>query len=833
MKKTNKTSLCQEYDISGMVCASCALTIEKTVSHLPGMTQTTVNLATEKMSVTYDPTQVTQTDIETTVHDAGYGARLIHDSRKQAEEKEERQQSELHALYRRFIISLILTVPLIYIGFFGLHGAPLPPVLQPHSSPFPFAGVQIILCLPVLSINWPYFTAGFTALIKGHPNMDSLVALGAGIAFLASLGETCCLFYIPSLVTHLCYESAATIVTLITLGKYWELHAKGQASHAISHLMTLAPDTAYVLRNDHEEQIPTEDIRRGDQIIIRPGDRIPVDGIVSEGISTVDESLLTGESLPVSKQKGETVIGGSLNLSGSFHMTATRLGEDTALSHMIHLVEEAQASKAPVSRLADKIAGIFVPTIISIALITSFLWVIVGHVPWTTGVMIGISILVVACPCALGLATPTAIMVATGRGAEQGILIRSGEALENASHVTTIAFDKTGTLTTGHITVTHMYPEDPQRSDLLSLAAILEHNSHHPLATAFQETCPYDFSTSTPVTHFRSIPGKGISAVYKNHTYFLGNQTLLTEQNILISDTLLHTCYQEQQKGEICIFLAEDDHCIGAFTLADPLKEDSRSTLIYLQQHGYKTVMLTGDNKITAQALARHLGTIMVYSNVLPGEKKQIIDTLQKHGEVVAMVGDGVNDAPALSASTVGIAIGTGSDVALDSADIVLKRSVMTDLLTALSLSKKTMTNIHENLGWALLYNIIMVPLAAGLPLVWNGPLLHPSISAACMACSSLIVVLNALRLRHCHLTVPINHIDSRKEKQPMEKEFSVTGMKCQGCVATVHDALAAVPGVQSVSVNLESQEATVQGTFDTTAILNSLQTTPYTIAEK
>ena len=759
MKKTNKTSLCQEYDISGMVCASCALTIEKTVSRLPGMTQAAVNLATEKMSVTYDPTQVTQTDIETTVHNAGYGAHLIQDSRKQAAEKEERQQNELHALHRRFIISLILTVPLIYIGFFGIHGAPLPPVFQPKSSPFSFAIAQIILCLPVLCINWSYFTAGFTALLKGHPNMDSLVALGAGIACLTSLGETCCLFYMPSLVTHLCYESAATIVTLITLGKYWELRAKGQASHAISHLMTLAPNTACVLRNDHEEQIPTQDIRCGDQILIRPGDRIPVDGIVSDGISTVDESLLTGESLPVSKKRGETVIGGSLNLSGSFHMTATRLGDDSALSHMIHLVEEAQASKAPVSRLADKIAGIFVPTIISIAFVTSLLWIIVGHAPWTTGLMIGISVLVAACPCALGLATPTAIMVSTGRGAEQGILVRSGEALENASRVTTIAFDKTGTLTTGHIKVTHVYPENSQRSDLLSLAAILEHDSHHPLATAFQESYPNDFSTSTPVTHFQSITGKGISAVYKNHTYFLGNQTLLTEQNILISDTLLDTCYQEQQKGEICIFLAEDNHCLGAFTLADPLKDDSQSTLLYLQEHGYKTVMLTGDDEITAQALAHNLGTIKVYSNVLPDEKKQIIDDLQNHGEVVAMVGDGINDAPALATSTVGIAIGTGSDVALDSADIVLKRSVMTDLLTALSLSKKTMTNIHENLGWALLYNIIMVPLAAGLPLLWNGPLLHPSISAACMACSSVIVVLNALRLRHCHLTFPINQI--------------------------------------------------------------------------
>lgn len=787
----------QQYDIAGMVCASCAQTIEKAVSKLPGMNAASVNLATEKMSVSYDPAEVDETLIEKTVHDAGYEASAIVDERMQTAAKIERQKKLVASLWRRFWISAILSLALLYIGMLAPFGAPLPWWLAQRTAPVAFAFAQLALCVPTIALNWAIFRVGFSTLFKGHPNMDSLVAVGSGAAFLYSCFATALILAgRTGYAGRLYYESSAVILALITLGKYLETRAKGQASDAIVRLMDLAPKTATVVREGVEKRVPADAVIPGDVVIVRPGEQIPVDGQVIEGTSSVDESLITGESMPVAKKAGDDVVGGSLNTTGAFRMTATKVGSNTALAQIVSLVEDAQTRKAPIARIADRISGVFVPVIMGIAVLVGLAWMVFGHQNWIFALTVAIAVLVIACPCALGLATPTAVMVGTGVGAAKGILIKSGESLENACRITTVALDKTGTITMGLPSVVGVMPfESGSMTDtgaagtdatsaagmsaetasagaataaenrLLLLAARAERNSEHPLATAViaeaakrglldgagdgtSITNAGTASSSAPATAFTALSGKGVRATVDGREVLLGNARLMDESGVVLSAEAVSQAARFANAGATPLFVAADGAALGLIAVADPVKPSSAAAIARLRAAGIRTVMLTGDNQRTARAIARQVGVDDVRSGVLPADKETIVAQLQKSGENVAMVGDGINDAPALAQADTGIAIGSGTDVAIASADIVLMRSDLQDVPTAIALSRATMTNIKENLFWALFYNVIGVPIAAGVLWLFGGPTLNPMISAACMACSSVIVVLNALRLR-------------------------------------------------------------------------------------
>lgn len=787
----------QQYDIAGMVCASCAQTIEKAVSKLPGMNAASVNLATEKMSVSYDPAEVDETLIEKTVHDAGYEASAIVDERMQTAAKIERQKKLVASLWRRFWISAILSLALLYIGMLAPFGAPLPWWLAQRTAPVAFAFAQLALCVPTIALNWAIFRVGFSTLFKGHPNMDSLVAVGSGAAFLYSCFATALILAgRTGYAGRLYYESSAVILALITLGKYLETRAKGQASDAIVRLMDLAPKTATVVREGVEKRVPADAVIPGDVVIVRPGEQIPVDGQVIEGTSSVDESLITGESMPVAKKAGDDVVGGSLNTTGAFRMTATKVGSNTALAQIVSLVEDAQTRKAPIARIADRISGVFVPVIMGIAVLVGLAWMVFGHQNCIFALTVAIAVLVIACPCALGLATPTAVMVGTGVGAAKGILIKSGESLENACRITTVALDKTGTITMGLPSVVGVMPfESGSMTDtgaagtdatsaagmsaetagagaataaenrLLLLAARAERNSEHPLATAViaeaakrglldgagdgtSITNAGTASSSAPATAFTALSGKGVRATVDGREVLLGNARLMDESGVVLSAEAVSQAARFANAGATPLFVAADGAALGLIAVADPVKPSSAAAIARLRAAGIRTVMLTGDNQRTARAIARQVGVDDVRSGVLPADKETIVAQLQKSGENVAMVGDGINDAPALAQADTGIAIGSGTDVAIASADIVLMRSDLQDVPTAIALSRATMTNIKENLFWALFYNVIGVPIAAGVLWLFGGPTLNPMISAACMACSSVIVVLNALRLR-------------------------------------------------------------------------------------
>lgn len=785
----------QQYDIAGMVCASCAQTIEKAVSKLPGMNAASVNLATEKMSVSYNPAEVDETLIEKTVHGAGYEASAIVDERMQTAAKIERQKKLVASLWRRFWISAILSLALLYIGMLAPFGAPLPWWLAQRTAPVAFAFAQLALCVPTIALNWAIFRVGFSTLFKGHPNMDSLVAVGSGAAFLYSCFATALILAgRTGYAGRLYYESSAVILALITLGKYLETRAKGQASDAIVRLMDLAPKTATVVREGVEKRVLADAVIPGDVVIVRPGEQIPVDGQVIEGTSSVDESLITGESMPVAKKADDDVVGGSLNTTGAFRMTATKVGSNTALAQIVSLVEDAQTRKAPIARIADRISGVFVPVIMGIAMLVGLAWMVFGHQNWIFALTVAIAVLVIACPCALGLATPTAVMVGTGVGAAKGILIKSGESLENACRITTVALDKTGTITMGLPSVVGVMPFESgsmtntgaagtdatsaagmgaettgaataAENRLLLLAARAERNSEHPLAAAvIAETAKRGLlgdagdgtsitnagtaSSSASATAFTALSGKGVRATVDGREVLLGNARLMDESGVVLSAEAVSQTARFANAGATPLFVAADGAALGLIAVADPVKPSSAAAIARLRAAGIRTVMLTGDNQRTARAIARQVGVDDVRSGVLPADKETIVAQLQKSGENVAMVGDGINDAPALAQADTGIAIGSGTDVAIASADIVLMRSDLQDVPTAIALSRATMTNIKENLFWALFYNVIGVPIAAGVLWLFGGPTLNPMISAACMACSSVIVMLNALRLR-------------------------------------------------------------------------------------
>ncbi len=739
----------KEYIIEGMSCASCAMTIENAVSKIPGVDKASVNLATEIMTVEANDS-VTPEDIAKVVDGVGYSARPRGKSvEEELEEKNEKKEAHLREMKRNLTISAIFAVPLLFIAMADMVGIPMPAFLSPMQSPVSYALIQLALVLPIIWLGRRFFVDGFKALSKGHPNMDSLVALGTSAAFLYSLYGT---YHVLEGHAHfamnLYYESAGVILTLITLGKYFEAVSKGKTSMAIQTLVGLAPKMATVLRDGQEVEVPVEEVQVGDLIRVKPGEKVPVDGVVTEGNSTVDESMLTGESIPVSKAVGDEVIGASLNKTGSFILKATKIGKDTALSQIIHLVEQAQGSKAPIAKLADKVSGVFVPIVIGLALVSGLAWYFLGQESWVFALTITISVLVIACPCALGLATPTAIMVGTGKGAENGILLKSGEALEEANHVNMVVFDKTGTITNGTPVVTDVVTADNTDAEaLIRLAASLEVASEHPLGEAIVSKAKEQGATFDEVTNFEAIPGFGIKGHVGETLVFLGNEKWMRE-NGLANEAMNEKANRFAEQGKTPLYIGYNDAVQGLIVVADTVKESSARAIQTLHEMGIQVAMMTGDHERTAQAIAAEVGIDRVFSEVLPQDKANYVSKLQEEGYIVAMVGDGINDAPALAQAQVGIAIGTGTDVAIESADAVLMKSDLMDVPAMLKLSRATIRNIKENLFWAFAYNVIGIPFAMGVLHLFGGPLLNPMIAGAAMSFSSVSVVLNALRLK-------------------------------------------------------------------------------------
>ena len=746
--QANSMDIQQSFAIEGMTCASCAQTVEKSVKKMEGISVASVNLATEKLQVYFDPKIVTVPDIIKAVSDSGYKASEEIDATVKSEEEQNKKAQYINSLWNRFWVSALFTVPLLYISMGHMLGAPIPEFLNPAVNPGIFAIIQLVLTIPVIFLGRNFFTVGFKALFKGHPNMDSLVSLGTSAAFIFSLGATVAVFLgNTEYAMELYYESAAVILTLITLGKYVEALSMGKTSEAIKKLMGLAPKIARVIKDGEEIELAIEEVSVGDSLVVKPGEKMPVDGMVMEGITSVDEAMLTGESMPVSKIKGDTIIAGSINQTGTIHYEATKVGKDTTLSQIIKLVEDAQGSKAPIAKLADTISGYFVPIVIVLALAAGLGWYLAGQ----SGIFvltIVISVLVIACPCALGLATPTAIMVGTGKGAEHGVLIKSGVALETTHQVETVIFDKTGTITQGKPKVTDIITNaEFSKETLLLLAASAEKGSEHPLGAAIVHEAENQNLTLLKMHEFNAIPGHGIEGTIDGQKMLLGNKKLMDERAISLQ-ALASTSDELAGQGKTPMYVAIDGQIAGIVAVADTIKENSVQAIERLHQMGLEVVMITGDNTRTAQAIAKQVGIDRVLSEVLPEEKANEVKMLQAEGKKVAMVGDGINDAPALAQADIGIAIGSGTDIAIESADIVLMRSDLMDVPTAIELSKATIKNIKENLFWAFAYNTLGIPVAMGILYLFGGPLLNPMLAGAAMSFSSVSVLLNALRLK-------------------------------------------------------------------------------------
>lgn len=736
------------FNIEGMTCASCAQTIEKATQKIRGVNLSSVNLATEKLVVEYDPGMVNLTDIIKAVMDSGYEAHEEVATADTVDQDKEKKQKEIKSLWNRFLISALFTAPLLYIAMGHLVNAPLPDFINPMMNPEAFAIVQLVLTLPVVAVNSKIYRNGFKALSKGHPNMDSLISLGTSAAFLYGVFATVMIFRGEvAYANELYYETAAVILALIVLGKYLETLTKGKTSEAIKKLMGLAPKTALVVRNGKESEISIDEVVVGDIIVVRPGGKMPVDGVVIEGLTSVDESMLTGESIPVEKSVGDAIIGASINKNGTIRYKATKVGKDTALSQIIKLVEDAQGSKAPIAKMADIISGYFVPIVIAIAILSAIAWYFAGQ----TGVFaltIAISVLVIACPCALGLATPTAIMIGTGKGAEHGVLFKSGTALETTHKLNTIVFDKTGTITEGKPKVTDIITaEGISETELLTLSASAEKGSEHPLGEAIMNSAEEKGLAFLKTETFNAIPGHGIEVTINGQHLLLGNKKLMDEWHIGLGN-LASASDALASQGKTPMYIAKDGKIAGIIAVADTVKESSLRAIKKLHKMGIEVAMITGDNKRTAEAIAKQVGIDRVLSEVLPEDKANEVKKLQDEGKKVGMVGDGINDAPALAQADVGIAIGSGTDVAIESADVVLMRSDLMDVPTAVELSKSTIRNIKENLFWAFAYNILGIPFAMGVVYAFGGPLLSPVIAAAAMSFSSISVLLNALRLK-------------------------------------------------------------------------------------
>ena len=732
--------------IQGMTCAACVRAVERAVSKVAGVAQVAVNFATEKAQVTFEPDQTRLADIKQAVHDAGYTA-LNDDGDQDAHQKA--KEKEIRVWWTKFVVSASFSLPLLYLAMGGMLGLPLPVFLLPMQYPLQYALAEILLVIPVIVAGWRFYTGGYHALLRLSPNMDSLIALGTSAAVLWSLFATVRIILGEfRLVNELYFETAGVIITLILLGKYLEAVTKGKTSQSIKKLMGLTPKTATLVEGGQEREIDIADVEVGDVLLVRPGEKIPVDGEVLSGVSAVDESMLTGESLPVDKAAGNPVYAASLNKNGSLQFRATKVGKDTALSQIIRLVEEAQGSKAPIAAVADQVSGVFVPVVFAIALLVGGAWLLAGQTV-VFSLTVFIAILVIACPCALGLATPTAIMVGTGTGAEHGVLIKSGTALETAHQVTTIVFDKTGTITRGVPEVTDIVPAaGTQPRDLLLLAASAEHGSEHPLGAALVRRARADGLVLEAAEGFEALPGHGIAATVRGAAVRVGNLKLMEDSGATGAAGLNGQAARLAGEGKTPMYVSRDGVVLGFIAVADTVKESSARAIAALHKMGLKVAMITGDSRKTAEAIARQVGIDTVLAEVLPQDKAAAVKAMQDRGEKVAMVGDGINDAPALAQADTGIAIGTGADVAMESADIVLMRGDLTDVPTALDLSRRTIRNIRQNLFWAFGYNVLGIPVAAGVLYLFGGPLLNPVFAAAAMSLSSVSVLTNALRLR-------------------------------------------------------------------------------------
>jgi Cu+-exporting ATPase len=731
--------------IEGMTCAACAKSVEKAVKKLDGVLEVNVNFATEKLSVSYEAGKVRISDIKKAIEKAGYKA---SEEEMTVDSDKEKKDREISALWKRFVVSLIFTVPLLLIAMGHMLGYGLPEIIDPMMNPVNFAFVQLAMATVVIFTGNRFFRVGFSALARRSPNMDSLISLGTSAAYIYGIFAVYQI-YIGNLIytSDLYFESAGVILTLITLGKYLEAVSKGKTSEAIKKLIGLAPKTATIIKDGTEIILPIDEVEIGDVIAVKPGEKLPVDGEVLEGLTSIDESMLTGESIPVEKTKGDAVIGASINKSGYIKYVATRVGKDTALAQIIKLVEDAQGSKAPIAKLADVISGYFVPVVMAIAVISSSAWYFSGK-PVVFALTIFISVLVIACPCALGLATPTAIMVGTGKGAENGVLIKSGTALETAHKIGTIVFDKTGTITEGKPKVTDIITKGEIEKDvLLQLAASAEKGSEHPLGEAIVKGAEEKGLEFKKLEQFKAVAGFGIEVVIEGKKMLLGNKKLMHENNIDLAEAEA-TSDELASEGKTPMYIALQGELAGIIAVADTLKESSKKAVEKLHDMGIEVAMITGDNRRTADAIAKQVGIDVVLSEVLPQDKANEVKKLQEKGKKVAMVGDGINDAPALAQADIGIAIGSGTDVAMESADIVLMKSDLMDVPTAIQLSKKTINNIKQNLFWAFAYNILGIPVAMGVLSLFGGPLLSPIIAAAAMSFSSVSVLLNALRLK-------------------------------------------------------------------------------------
>jgi P-type Cu+ transporter len=736
--------------IEGMTCAACAKRIEKVTSKIDGVLESSVNYATEKLLISFEPSKVRVSDIKQSIEKAGYKA---SEEEATVDSDKERKEKEIKLLWKKFVISAVFTVPLLVITMGHMFGEPLgfklPGIIDPMVNPLYFGLIQLLLVLPVLFAGNKFFTVGFSSLIGRSPNMDSLIAMGTSAAFLYGIFA---IFQIYGgnidYAYDLYFEAAGVIITLILLGKYLEAVTKGKTSEAIKKLMGLAPKTAIIIRNGKEVEMTIEEVEVGDIIVVRPGEKMPVDGEVIDGMTSVDESMLTGESMPVEKNIGDAIIGASINKNGLIKYKATRVGKDTALAQIIKLVEDAQGSKAPIAKMADIISGYFVPVVIGIAIAAALAWYFFAGETGVFSLTIFISVLVIACPCALGLATPTAIMVGTGKGAEYGVLIKSGVALETAHKIKTIVFDKTGTITEGKPKVTDVVVTSEITEEyLLQLAASAEKGSEHPLGEAIVKDAEERGIEFKKLDFFKAIPGHGIEVDMDGKNILLGNRKLMVESEISLKD-LEVTSDRLAGEGKTPMYVAIDGKMAGIIAVADTVKDNSKKAIEQLHKMGIEVAMITGDNRRTAEAIAKQVSIDRVLAEVLPEDKANEVKKIQAEGRKVAMVGDGINDAPALAQADIGIAIGSGTDVAMESADIVLMRSDLMDVPTAIQLSKKTISNIKQNLFWAFGYNTLGIPIAMGVLYLFGGPLLNPIIAAAAMSLSSVSVLLNALRLK-------------------------------------------------------------------------------------
>ena len=832
----------EKFVVTGMTCAACAAHVEKAANSLDGVDSAAVNLMLGTLVCSYDADKVTPQAIISAVEASGYGAAPADEAKRDIRRE---QAASARAMGRRLLWSVVCLVPLFYLSMGHMMGLPVPAFM--HRQPLTAALVQLVLCVPILILNRAYFTVGFSRLFKGAPNMDSLVALGAAAGLVYSLIEMGLLA--AGQVTgmpDLYFESAGMILTLVTVGKYLEERSKGKTTGAITALLALAPDVAVVRRSGTEVTVATDQIKAGETVIVRQGGRIPVDGTVVKGSGSVDESALTGESMPVEKTAGSKAVSATVLTSGYLEMTADRVGADTTLSQIIQLMEQAASTKAPISRLADKISAVFVPAVISIAVAAALLWAAAGGMGVRFCLSIGIAVLVISCPCALGLATPVAITVATGKAAEKGILIKSAASLELMGRVNTVVLDKTGTVTEGKPRVTDVLcAANVTEEELLCAAASLEKPSGHPLADAIVQEAERRSIPLCAVADFAAVAGGGVQAVQDGKTLYAGNDRYMGS---IGADTAALRAAAEMlaAAGKTPLYFAEDRQLLGVIAVADVVKPDSAAAIAALRRSGCEVVLLTGDNQRTAEAIARQVGVDRVIAQVLPQDKARCIEDLQQAGRLVAMVGDGVNDAPALVTADVGLAIGAGTDVAIESADVVLMRSSLMDIVDAAALSRATLRNIRQNLFWAFFYNSIGIPVAAGVLYPALGITLNPMIAAAAMSLSSVCVVSNALRLRGWKGSAPVRRGETpantqsgpaapaaqhNEEEPTMKKTLSIEGMMCAHCAAHVEKALNALPGV-TAAVDLAGSSAVVTGDVSDEALKKAVADAGYTVTD-